>query len=116
MEEKFDEYFTSVNFLCQNIIAEKKNFQSLLGQQWSALPSEEQNALLDEHFVPPHIQQIYSGSDEPEEVPDFFPRLKLKSGQKVVEDDEVEQHFCRLEVLNLMFISLMQLYCIQLCA
>lgn len=90
MEERLNEYFSSLNFLCRNIISEKKNFESLLGQQWSTLPPNEQDALLNEHFIPPHVQQVYSGSEEGEEdIPDLYPRLRIKSGQKVVEDDEV---------------------------
>lgn len=89
MEQKLEEYFSSVSFLYGSIISEKKNFESLLGQQWSSLPTEEQESLLDEYFIPPHIQQLYSNSKQLEKLPESYPRLKIKGGQKIVEDDEV---------------------------
>lgn len=88
MEEVVNEYFSSLNFICKGIITEKKNFSSLLGDQWDSLPQEEQDALLDEHFIAPHIRQKYGDSTD-ESLPSMFPVLKIKSGQKVVDDDEV---------------------------
>ena len=88
MEEVVNEYFSSLNFICKGIITEKKNFSSLLGDQWDSLPQEEQDALLDEHFIAPHIRQKYGDSTD-ESLSSMFPVLKIKSGQKVVDDDEV---------------------------
>lgn len=90
MEEAIHRYFSSLNFTCRSILTEKTNFESLLGDQWRTLPVEEQESLLDEHFIPPHIRQKYvTESGEDSSLPDFYPRYKIKSGQKIVEDDEV---------------------------
>lgn len=88
MEQAVDDYFSSLNYLCRGIITEKANFTSLLGGQWESLPQDEQDALLDEHFIAPHIRQKY-GETEDNDLPSMFPVLKIKSGQKRVEEDEV---------------------------
>ncbi|XP_067939103.1 uncharacterized protein C1orf198 homolog isoform X1 [Watersipora subatra] len=86
-------YFSSLNKMCCEIMKEKVSFTSLLGDQWDSLPLEEQDSLLDEHFVAPHIQQLYNATnceDEKDDTPSFFPVFKIKGGQKIVEDDEGE--------------------------
>ena len=99
------QYFESLSSIYRGIIKEKKNFTSLLGPQWDSLPEEEQNVLLDEHFVAPHIRQKYNQKllrqeenndgvlEYPEESSNeydyYLHALKIKSGQRIVEDDEV---------------------------
>lgn len=96
MSSKYaDEYFGSLNSMCKGITKQKIAFSSLLGNQWESLTLSDQDALLDEHFVAPHIKQKYLQAEEDDkstnncDLPDFFPKYKIKCGQKIVEDDEV---------------------------
>lgn len=83
-----DKYYSSLGRMCKNIIIEKRNFSSLLGGQWDSLTLDEQEALFDEHFIPPHIRMKYIDGDS-DDLVDITKALKLKSGQGNVEDGEV---------------------------
>ena len=107
MDEAAQRYFVSLNFTCRNILNEKANFQSLLGDQWKTLPAEEQDSLLDEHFIPPHIKQKYVAQpDEELDLPEFYPRYKVKSGQKIIEDDEVSELIITMIITMSLYVRL----------
>jgi len=73
--------------MCRGIVNEKRDFASLFGDQFDALPEDDQDDLINEHFIPPHIQLKYANQDT-EEIPNSYPVLKVKCGQKFVELEE----------------------------
>ncbi|XP_066472771.1 uncharacterized protein C1orf198 homolog [Tiliqua scincoides] len=86
-ERKRFSYFSSLSPMARKIMAEKERIRERYGPDWERLPPRQQDEIVDQSLVQPHIQARYAahrGAARAPPPPACYPSLRLNTGQKVV--------------------------------
>uniref|UniRef100_A0A8D0EC24 Chromosome 1 open reading frame 198 n=1 Tax=Salvator merianae TaxID=96440 RepID=A0A8D0EC24_SALMN len=86
-ERKRFSYFSSLSPMARKIMAEKERIRERYGPDWERLPPRQQDEIIDQTLVEPHIQARYAahrGAARAPPPPVCYPNLRLNTGQKVV--------------------------------
>ena len=90
IEDEVQQYFASLSSLNKRILNEQKFVEKSYGENWTKLTLEEQEDLFDSQYIDPTIAQEY-GSEQDQDLPRVFPKLKIPCGEKIVVDLENEE-------------------------
>ena len=84
LAERIDDYFASLSPLASRIIQETNSVKSKYGEEWNNFTVEEQEEILDNHFIDPAIRSNYEQKD----VANCYPKMKINCGENIVADFE----------------------------
>ncbi|XP_013391683.1 uncharacterized protein LOC106159827 [Lingula anatina] len=90
LEEKIDSYFSSINPLARKIMLERSQVKNTYGKAWDNFSFEDQEKLIDQHFIGPEVEEKYQDYLSPSPVPQWFPKLKIDCGEKIIIDFDNE--------------------------
>ena len=94
LEEIAADYFGSISDLSRRLVQDCEAVRAANSMLWPDLTWEEQEQLLDEHFIDARITEKYAGNQSAagagSELPSCFPVLKINCGEKIVIDFEHE--------------------------
>ncbi|XP_007936685.1 uncharacterized protein C1orf198 homolog [Orycteropus afer afer] len=85
-ERKRFTYFSSLSPMARKIMQDKEKIREKYGPEWERLPPAQQDEIIDQHLVGPHVQARYaahsSGALDP--APAGLPGPRGPTGQKIV--------------------------------
>ncbi|XP_076065042.1 uncharacterized protein LOC143039069 isoform X2 [Oratosquilla oratoria] len=84
-----EEYFSSVSPLCRRLLEDMRAVQEAWGDRWHGLTYEEQCQVLDQAIVDEATVRRYDRRDSLGPDCEYFPKLKLPTGQKIVCDENL---------------------------
>ncbi|KAM9613116.1 uncharacterized protein C1orf198 homolog [Trichechus inunguis] len=85
-ERKRFTYFSSLSPMARKIMQDKEKIREKYGPEWERLPPAQQDEIIDQHLVGPHVQARYAahraGARDP--APAGLPGPRGPTGQKIV--------------------------------
>ncbi|XP_006874220.1 PREDICTED: uncharacterized protein C1orf198 homolog [Chrysochloris asiatica] len=85
-ERKRFTYFSSLSPMARKIMQDKEKIREKYGPEWERLPPAQQDEIMDQHLVGPHVQARYAAhrAAAQDPVPDNFHGPRGPTGQKIV--------------------------------
>ncbi|KAK6182767.1 hypothetical protein SNE40_010378 [Patella caerulea] len=88
METEYVPYILSSHYTARKVMKYEKDICNFLGEKWNQLSFQEKEQLIDDFVVDNDVRELYSTSDETIETVSSFPKLVIKTGEKIVVDCE----------------------------
>jgi hypothetical protein len=92
IEQLVFEYFSSLGPLARKVMQDQELVRSMYGAEWEQMSYEQRDAVIDEYVIKSEILEHYKNYSRWEDPPEYFPKLKLGSGEKIIVDDDVSRH------------------------
>ncbi|XP_004712226.1 uncharacterized protein C1orf198 homolog [Echinops telfairi] len=85
-ERKRFTYFSSLSPMARKIMQDKEKIREKYGPEWERLPPAQQDEIIDQHLVAPHVQARYAAhrTGTPDPAPAGLPGSRGPTGQKIV--------------------------------
>ncbi|XP_037676782.1 uncharacterized protein C1orf198 homolog [Choloepus didactylus] len=86
-ERKRFTYFSSLSPMARKIMQDKEKIREKYGPEWERLPPKQQDEIIDQYMVGPHIEARYAAhrvGAPGDPAPACFPSLRGPTGQKIV--------------------------------
>lgn len=84
-----EEYFRGVSPLCRRLLDDMKAVRESWGDSWNNMSYQQQCRVLDQAIVDEATVRKYDNGEEAGPECEYFPKLKLTTGQKVVCDENL---------------------------
>ncbi|XP_014666421.1 PREDICTED: uncharacterized protein C1orf198 homolog isoform X2 [Priapulus caudatus] len=85
-EERFRDYFSSINPIARKIINDQEQVKSKYGDAWQTLSIHEQDEIINNNLINAHGKQCGDDGSPTTPYPPSFPKLVLSTGNRVVVD------------------------------
>ncbi|XP_006894612.1 PREDICTED: uncharacterized protein C1orf198 homolog [Elephantulus edwardii] len=83
-ERKRFTYFSSLSPMARKIMQDKEKVREKYGPEWERLAPAQQDEVIDQHLVGPHVQARYAAPRAPDPAPGGLPGPRPPTGQKIV--------------------------------
>ncbi|PSN49116.1 hypothetical protein C0J52_07237 [Blattella germanica] len=83
-----EEYFNSLNPIAERISVDVATTRSAYEELWHTLSYKDQSQVIDETIIHPEAVLKYSFYPQNEPEVEYYPRLRLQTGEKYITDDE----------------------------